>query len=69
VQCCDILNFNNIRKFHENIVYLLGKLKESSPSRIINVSSMAHAFVSDINLKNINSEIHYDAGKVRIHLV
>lgn len=41
---------------------LLGLIKRSAPARIINVSSMAHAW-SSINLDDINSEKGYDKRK------
>lgn len=41
---------------------LLELIKRSAPSRIINVSSMAHAW-SSINLDDINSEKGYDKRK------
>lgn len=41
---------------------LLNKLKASAPSRIINVSSVAH-FRGDINFDDLNSEKSYDEAK------
>ena len=41
-----------------------GLLKKSAPSRIIHVSSMAHAFTKHLHLDNLNSEKSYDAGSV-----
>lgn len=41
---------------------LLDLIKRSAPARIINVSSMAHAW-SSINLDDINSEKVYDKKK------
>ena len=40
---------------------LLDKLKESGPSRIINVSSLAHVRGS-INFEDLNSAKQYDPG-------
>ena len=46
------------------IIELKGLLKKSAPSRIIHVSSMAHAFTKHLHLDNLNSEKSYDAGSV-----
>jgi len=43
---------------------LLGLLKKSGSSRIINVSSMAHLFISNMDIANLNSEIKYDTSQV-----
>lgn len=43
---------------------LLGLLKKTAPSRIINVSSLAHAWTKDLNFNNLNSEISYDPATV-----
>ncbi|XP_050406436.1 retinol dehydrogenase 13-like [Patella vulgata] len=40
---------------------LLDKLKESAPSRIINVSSLAHLWAT-VNFDDLNSEKKYDGG-------
>jgi len=43
---------------------LLGLLKETAPSRIISVSSLAHSFTKDLDLTNLNSEISYDSAQI-----
>lgn len=41
---------------------LLDRLKASAPSRIVNVSSVAH-FRGKINIKDVNSTESYDPGE------
>jgi len=43
---------------------LLDKLKESSPARVVNVSSAAHKFVRNINFDDINSENSFQTFSV-----
>ncbi|XP_057374716.1 retinol dehydrogenase 11-like [Daphnia carinata] len=38
---------------------LLGLMKKSAPSRIINVSSTAYSFIWSLDVNNLNSELHY----------
>ena len=40
---------------------VIGLLKESSPSRVINVSSLAHASANKLDFENLNSEKIYDS--------
>jgi len=42
---------------------LLGLLKKTAPSRVINVSSLAHALANNLDCSNLNFETGYD-GKV-----
>jgi len=43
---------------------LLGLLKQTAPSRVINVSSLAHTFINKLDFSNLNSEISYDSSQV-----
>merc|ERR1712071_573611 len=40
---------------------LLGLLKKSSPSRVVNVSSFAHTYANKLDFTNLNSENRYDS--------
>jgi len=41
---------------------LLGLLKKSAPSRVINVSSLLHTLIKELDFVNLNSEISYSPG-------
>jgi len=43
---------------------LLGLLKATAPSRIINVSSLVHSWAKDLDFANLNSELNYDPGQI-----
>jgi len=43
---------------------LLGLLKKSAPSRVINNSSMLHQFACNFDVANLNSEISYNSSQV-----
>ena len=44
--------------------FLKGLLKKTAPSRVINVSSVAHRFTSNLHFENLNSEISYNPGQI-----
>lgn len=39
-----------------------GLLKKTAPSRVINVSSLLHKLVKDLDFSNLNSETSYSPG-------
>jgi len=43
---------------------LLGLLKKSAPSRIVNVSSIAHKWAKELDFTNLNSEKNYDPSNI-----
>lgn len=43
---------------------LLDKLKQSAPSRIVVVSSVAHKYTSSIELDNLKAEKNFDTGRI-----
>lgn len=45
---------------------MLGKLKESAPSRVVNVSSLAH-LLGRIHFHNLQGEKFYSAGLAYCH--
>jgi len=42
--------------------YVAGLLKKSAPSRVINVSSLLHTLIKELDFVNLNSEISYSPG-------
>ena len=59
----EVFSINHLAYFYLTHL-LLDKLKESTPSRIINVSSGAHAFVKGFNFDDVNSLKEYKPFKV-----
>ena len=59
----EVFSINHLAYFYLTYL-LLDKLKEGTPSRIINVSSGAHAFVKGFNFDDVNSLKEYKPFKV-----
>ena len=59
----EVFSINHLAYFYLTHL-LLDKLKEGTPSRIINVSSGAHAFVKGFNFDDVNSLKEYKPFKV-----
>tara|TARA_E500000331_G_scaffold2840_1_gene2960 strand:+ start:67 stop:918 length:852 start_codon:yes stop_codon:yes gene_type:complete len=59
----EVFSINHLAYFYLTHL-LLDKLKEGTPSRIINVSSGAHAFVRGFNFDDVNSLKEYKPFKV-----
>ena len=59
----EVFSINHLAYFYLTNL-LLDKLKEGAPSRIINVSSGAHAFVKGFNFDDVNSLKEYKPFKV-----
>ena len=59
----EVFSINHLAYFYLTHL-LLEKLKEGTPSRIINVSSGAHAFVKGFNFDDVNSLKEYKPFKV-----
>ncbi|MDG2061705.1 MAG: SDR family oxidoreductase [SAR86 cluster bacterium] len=59
----EVFSVNHLA-YHSLSLLLLQKLEESSPSRIVNVSSAAHAFVKDIDLDDLQSKETFKAMNV-----
>ena len=59
----EVFSINHLAYFYLTHL-LLEKLKEGTPSRIINVSSGAHAFVKGFNFDDVNSLNEYKPFKV-----
>ncbi len=59
----EVFSINHLAYFYLTHL-LLDKLKEDSPSRIINVSSGAHAFVKGFNFDDVHSLKEYKPFKV-----
>jgi len=59
----EVFSVNHLA-YHTLSLLLLKKLAESSPSRIVNVSSGAHAFVKDIDLDDLQSKKAFKAMNV-----
>ncbi len=59
----EVFSINHLAYFYLTYL-LLDKLKEGRPSRIINVSSGAHAFVKGFNFDDVNSLKEYKPFKV-----
>tara|TARA_Y100000817_G_scaffold265616_1_gene221465 strand:- start:221 stop:1072 length:852 start_codon:yes stop_codon:yes gene_type:complete len=59
----EVFSINHLAYFYLTHL-LLDKLKEGAPSRIINVSSGAHAFVKGFNFDDVNSLKEYKPFKV-----
>ena len=46
------------------VCYFTDKLKKSAPSRIVNVSSVAHKWTPGIDFENLNCEKKYDIANI-----